>query len=73
MSQSTPLEDRRLRRSTPSQERPLLAMSICLVLAYTYSTSSYQHTYLTVPLPQDPRVMRTYPRSLLVHYRILFN
>jgi hypothetical protein len=40
MPQSTSLEDQRPRRSTPSQEHPLLATSICPVLAYAYRTSS---------------------------------
>jgi hypothetical protein len=35
-----PLEDRRPHRSTPSQERPLLAMSVHPVLAYVYRTSN---------------------------------
>jgi hypothetical protein len=35
-----PLEDRRPHRSAPSQERPLLAMSVRPVLAYAYRTSS---------------------------------
>jgi hypothetical protein len=34
ISQSTPLEDRRPRRSTSIQEPPLLAMSVCLVSSY---------------------------------------
>jgi hypothetical protein len=40
MSQSTPLEDRRPRRSTSSQERPLLVTSVRPVLTYAYRTSS---------------------------------
>jgi hypothetical protein len=35
-----PLEDQHLRRSTPSQKRPLLATSVRSVLAYVYRTSS---------------------------------
>jgi hypothetical protein len=34
ISQSIPLEDRRPRRSTPIQEPPLLATSVCLVSSY---------------------------------------
>jgi hypothetical protein len=34
ISQSTPLEDRRPRRSTPIQEPPLLATSVCLLSSY---------------------------------------
>jgi hypothetical protein len=61
MSQSTSLEDQRPRRSTPSQERPLLVTSVCPVLAYMYHTSSEQHMYHTMSLQEDPRIMRTYP------------
>jgi hypothetical protein len=35
-----PLEDRRPRRSTPSQEHPLFSMFVRPVLAYVYRTSS---------------------------------
>jgi hypothetical protein len=42
-----PLKDRRPRRSTPSQERPLLATCVCPILAYAYRTSSQKHTYHT--------------------------
>jgi hypothetical protein len=70
---SPPLEDRYPRRSTPSREHPLLAMSVRPVLAYAYRTSSWQHMYHTLSLPEDSRVMRTYPYPWPVRHCILLN
>jgi hypothetical protein len=53
------LEDQRPCQSIASQERSLLATPVYLVLAYTYRTSSYQHTYHTVSLLEDPCAMHT--------------
>jgi hypothetical protein len=56
ISQSTPLEDRRPRRSIPIQEPPLLAMSVCLVSSYAMpcdhfgSTCAMRH----IPEPSNP-------------------
>jgi hypothetical protein len=44
ISQSTPLEDRYPRRSTPIQEPPLLATSMCLVSSYAMTCDHFGAT-----------------------------
>jgi hypothetical protein len=59
ISQSTPLEDRRPHRSTPIQEPPLLATSVCLVSSYAMPcdhsgpTCAMRHI-LEPPSPHTP-------------------
>jgi hypothetical protein len=59
ISQSTPLEDRRPRRSTPIQEPPLLTTSICLVSSYAMPCDHFGPTcamrhILEPPSPHTP-------------------
>jgi hypothetical protein len=54
ISQSTPLEDRRPRRSTPIQEPPLLATSMCLVSSYSMSCDHCGPTCTMRHIPEPP-------------------
>jgi hypothetical protein len=54
ISQSTPLEDRRPRRSTPIQEPPLLAMSVCLVSSYAITCDHSRPTCTMRHIPELP-------------------
>jgi hypothetical protein len=49
-----PLEDRRPRRSTPIQEPPLLAMSVCLMSSYTMPCDHSGPTYAICHIPKPP-------------------
>jgi hypothetical protein len=52
--QSTPLEDRRPRRPTPIQERPLLATSVCLVSSYAMPYDHFGPTCVMRHIPEPP-------------------
>jgi hypothetical protein len=54
ISQSTPLEDRHPRRSTPIQERPLLAMYVCLVSSYAMPCDHSGPTSAMRHIPELP-------------------
>jgi hypothetical protein len=54
ISQSTPLEDRRPRRSTPIQEPPLLATSVCLVPSYAMPCDHSRPTCAMRHIPEIP-------------------
>jgi uracil-DNA glycosylase len=54
ISQSTPLEDRRPRRSTPIQEPPLLATSVCLVSSYAMPCDHSGPTCAMRHIPEPP-------------------
>jgi hypothetical protein len=56
ISQSTPFEDRRPRRSTPIQEPPLLVTSMCLVSSYVMPCDHSEPTCAMrhIPEPRSP-------------------
>jgi hypothetical protein len=54
ISQSTPLEDRRPRRSTPIQEPPLLATSVYLVSSYAIPCDHSGSTCVMRHIPEPP-------------------
>jgi hypothetical protein len=54
ISQSTPLEDRRPRRSTPIQEPPLLATFVCLVSSYAMPCDHSRPTCAMRHIPEPP-------------------
>jgi hypothetical protein len=54
ISQSTPLEDRRPRRSTPIQEHLLLATSMCLVSSYAMPCDHAMLTCVMRHIPEPP-------------------
>jgi hypothetical protein len=54
ISQSTPLEDQRPRWSTPIQEPPLLATSVCLVSSYAMPCDHSGPTCTMRHIPEPP-------------------
>jgi hypothetical protein len=60
ISQSTPLEDRRPRRSTLIQEPPLLATSVCLVSSYAMPCDHSGPTCAMRHIPEPPSPHKLY-------------